>query len=49
MEKYGESTKVPIALSGNILKEEKVEKVSFIFLKKWSCFYYGLGKQSKTN
>ena len=30
MEKYGESTKVPVALSGNIFKEEKVEKVSLI-------------------
>jgi len=32
MEKYGESTKVPIALSGNILKEEKLEKVSSFYL-----------------
>ena len=44
MEKYGESTKVPIALSGNILKEEKLEKVSSFYHSNWSCFYYGLGK-----
>ena len=46
MEKYGETTKVPTALSGNIMKEEKVEKVSYSNLKNWSCFYYGLGEQS---
>jgi len=46
MEKYGDSTKVPAALSGNILKEEKVEKVSSFNLKNWSCFYYGLGQQN---
>jgi len=28
MEKYGETTKVPTALSGNIMKEEKVEKAN---------------------
>ena len=33
MEKYGESTSVPVALSGNIMKEEKVEKVSSFILK----------------
>lgn len=33
IEKYGESTKVPAGLSGSIMKEEKVEKVSsFHFL-----------------
>jgi hypothetical protein len=31
------------------LKEEKLEKVSSFYHKNWSCFYYGLGKQSKTN
>ena len=44
MEKYGETTKVPVALSGNILKEEKVEKVRSPFNLNWSCFYCGLGK-----